>query len=192
MIMADSSLITFDKQLIQGIVFRVFLDGKKINFQFAPKIVSDANTSAWDEHDIWSIELLRIHKGSVGRRIVMEWEYVATDSKFTGSYIATELRKLKTYFFAFDENTYPVIEMKYTHIVPVITYFRLRDLNIQHSPELVKQGDTSYPLHTKVSCTLELATSARGPTSAKGKKSHKEQDKVDVPPINQAVKPEWY
>ena len=182
--MPDSSLIPFDKKAAEDIVFKV-LEAKEIKFQFAPKIVSDTNTSAWLEEDVWGQELLRIHKGSIGRRVVFEWEYVASDNTFTGTRIGGILRDLKSYFFDFKKSKrYPVVTVRYMAVIPKLTFFRLRDVNIQHGPELVRNGDL-YPLHTKVSATLELALSGQA-------SSDRGATKVNVPPVNQTVKPEWY
>lgn len=183
--MGDSSLVPFDREIADEVVFKVLQD-KQIDFQFPPKIISDTNSASFEEKDIWSIEFLRIHKGSVGRRIQFKWEYVATDSKFNGPFIARTLRDLKSYFFEFQRVEYPVIEVDYTEIVPTVTYFRLRDVNIQHGDELVRNGGRPYPLHTKVSATLELATSLNHPEAGDN------LDKVNVAPVNRPVDVRWY
>ena len=91
----------------------------------------------------------------------MEWEYLASDPKFTSKKISNELRKLKSYFFEFGKERfnmiYPKIDVKYTEVIPVITPFRLRDLSITYSEELINNNGW-HPLHTKVSPDLELVT----------------------------------
>lgn len=158
--MPDSSLIPFDANLANSISYVVKVGGgsKRISFQFAPKILSETNSSRWMEQDILGIEPLRVFWGATGRTIMIEWEYVATDRTFTGSRIASILRDLKSYFFEFKKTTYPIVEVKYMEVIPIITKFRLRDVNITYSPEIVDNGG-QHPLHTKVSTKLQLATS---------------------------------
>jgi len=156
----DDSLSPRDKKILDSAVFELY-NKQKIEFQFPPKILSDSNQSVWFEVDVWSIEPARIHKGSNGRRIKMEWEYLASDPKFTSKKISNELRKLKSYFFEFGKERfnmiYPKIDVKYTEVIPVITPFRLRDLSITYSEELINNNGW-HPLHTKVSTDLELVT----------------------------------
>jgi len=145
------------------------------------------------EIDIWSYELLRIYKGSIGRRVNMEWEYIATDKKWTGAKIAEELRNLKTYFFGFDDKEYPVVKVKYTHVIPVAIDFRLRDINIQYGPELVLQGGIAYPLYTKVNVTLEVATDLGSPKgiATEAAATALAEEKMKVRPLK-APDVKWY
>lgn len=182
--MPDSSLTSFDASLADACEMTV-LEGGKVKFQFAPRITNESNSSLWLEKDTWSIEPLRIHRGSSGRKLNMEWEYVATDTVFTGSAIASEIRKLKTYFFEFKRARYPVVEVKYTHVIPKKTPFRMRDLQVTYGPELVESGGDNYPLYSKVAIQLELATTVAG-------KAQGQKDKVVVPPLVKSVVPEWY
>lgn len=186
--MGDSCLIPFDQQTADEVVFNVLTGQGGIDFQFPPKIISDSNSSLWQEEELWAIELLRIHKGSQGRKINFEWEYVATDSIFNGSFIAATLRMLKSYFFQFSRVEYPVVEVDYTAVIPTTTFFRLRDVNIQHGRELVNNGST-YPLYTKVNATLELATSVG---SARTSGARGTGEKIKVPPVNIPVNSQWY
>lgn len=155
--MPDSSLVQFDKDLVNNIQF-IVLNNINIQFQFAPKIVSDSNSSKWIEEDILGHEPLAIQAGASARQIVMEWEYVATDNKFTPETISGELRKLKGYFFDFTEAKYPLVHVKFTEVLPVLTPFRMLDINIQHGPEMVGKGNKFYPLYSKCSVTLKMAT----------------------------------
>lgn len=177
----DSSTVTFDDIAASEIVFKV-LTRIDVAFQFPPKIITDSNSSSWLEKDIWAIEMLRIHRGSIGRKITTEWEYVATDSQFNATYIAQQLRNLKAYYFAFGRNEYPIIEMQYQEVVPVQINFRLRDHSIQYSREIVENGGR-HPLHTKVTATLEVATTVNI--------SEADKDKVKQKPLIRVNKM-WY
>jgi hypothetical protein len=115
--MPDSSLGSFDSNLASSCVFKT-IEGKQLSFQFAPKFTSESNSSRWQEDDIYGIEPLRIFWGAAGRKVNMEWEYIATDIIFTGAKIAQELRDLKAYFFKFKVLEYPIVMVKYMHVLP--------------------------------------------------------------------------
>lgn len=185
--MADSSLVEFDRQLAESA--QMFVLGQKIEFQFAPRILSDSNSSNWMEKDIWAIEPLRIHTGSSGRRISVEWEYIATDNVFTAPKINQQLKTLKSYFFKFTSKEYPVVKFKFSGIVPIETLFRLRDSNISHGVEYVKSDSMFFPLYTKVSANLELATACQGALT-----SAPIDPKVNITPVNgkRAIPVEWF
>ena len=156
--MPDSSLVQFCNGLASKAVF-IVLEGSKdysIDFQFPPRILSDSNTSDWLEVDIWSYEPLKVHKGSGGRKVNMEWEYIATDRVFNAKKIRSEIHKLKSYFFSFEGDKYPIVRVNYTEVLPNVP-LRLRDLNISHGPEIIN-NDGFFPLYTKVAITLDLAT----------------------------------
>lgn len=181
--MPDSSLVPFDAKLARSVsyVVKVGGGGKNIEFQFAPKILHESNSSRWQESDIFGVEPLRIFWGATGREIMVEWEYVATDKQWDGTKIAGILRDLKSYFFEFKQTTYPIIELKYMQIIPTVTKFRLRNADITYSPEIV---DGFFPLHTKVSTKLQLATSV-------GSKSEQEA-KMKNNALLPNIPAEWY
>ena len=186
--MSDSSLVPFDKQLAEVVKFAVDVSGELIDieFQFAPKITSESNSSKWIEVDSFAIEPIRLHKGASGRKVTIEWEYIATDSnQWNGKTISENLRNLKSYNFKFKPDFYPLVRVKYMHVLPEITDFRMEDVNITYSPELVFSGGDFYPLHTKVIVNLSLATSVNV------KDLDAEQKKMAVQPL-QPVIPEWY
>jgi len=197
--MADSSLTVFDKKLVDSAEMLIFNNpDEDIAFQFPPRITSDTNSSAWEEIDAWSIEMIRIHKGSVGRRINVEWEYIATDSFFTPKNISYYLRTLKQYFFKFERGVYPIVMFRYGYQVPMETFFRLRDLNITHGPEYIIGDNINgadkipYPLYTKVNVTLELATNGEaGETAVNSATKGSDVEKIKQPPLRK-VPPEWY
>ena len=169
--MPDSSLVSFCSGLASKATF-IVLEGLKnyrVEFQFPPKILSDSNTSDWLEVDIWSYEPMKVHKGSGGRKVNMEWEYIATDRVFNAKKIKSEIHKLKSYFFDFKGDKYPIVRVNYTEALPNVP-LRLRDLNISHGPEIINNGGF-FPLYTKVAITLDLATnmSKKGENSEKAK-----------------------
>lgn len=181
----DSSLVQFDRGLLIDCSFTCLPMGAKIDFQFPPKITSEGNSSEWETKDVWSIEQLKIHKGSGGKKMSMEWEYIATDSKWNADAISLQLKLLKGYFFKFNENQYPVCIIKYGKVIPQPIKFRLMDVQITYSEEWIKSGGENggyYPLHTKVAVSLEMATRIN---------SEDEGAKVNQEPLENANF-EWY
>lgn len=178
----DSSLVQVDKDIVES-AFLLVNEQYEIAFQFAPHVVREGNASRWKEKDVWGIEPLKIHTGSDGRKISVEWEYIATDSTFTGERIAKECRNLKSYFFEFKQDRYPVVEFVYTQILPDGPKYRLMNVDIAYGPELVKSGSEFYPLHTKVSIAIELATKIN---------LGNQSPKVEEEPLPGQVNPKWY
>lgn len=186
----DHSLGEFDRKVLDQIDF-ILYNEKTIYFQFPPKIIGETNSSVWIEKDQWAIEALKIHTGSVGRHIRMEWEYIATDNTWDAKNIANNLRNLKSYFYEFGfmagkARVYPLVYVRYMQIIPVITDFRMRDLNITYSEEIVENNGL-HPLHTKVSVELEVATNL----SAMGKDEVTGEPKIIAGALL-SIKPEWY
>ncbi len=169
-------------------------DDYVVPFQFMPKIVNESNASDWLEINAWDIEPIKVHKGSTGRKLGIEWEYIASGSgDWVASKIGTILRSVKSYFFKFDREWYPVVTLKCGIVVPVETNFRVRDINVTYSPEQVSDPDNVnffHPLYTKVSLTLELATTLnlQGDQSAEATAA---VAKLNIQPLGAAVF-EWY
>jgi hypothetical protein len=159
----DSSLVSFDASFASRIIFLVRPTGSirnRIEFQFAPKIVSESNIAIFEEENQLSFHPLRLLAGMSGRQINMEWEYIATDKKFNAIKIASEIRKLKSYFYEFSKLNpldVPIATIKYMEIIPVLTNFIIKDLSITYGQEIIDNGNV-YPLYTKVAVTLALMT----------------------------------
>lgn len=180
--MPDSSLAPFDKKLADKIFFLNMTD-ERIIFQFVPKIVNESNGTEWEIKNQGSFQPIKYIKTGSGRKLTMEWEYIATDGVFTPSKIAAQIRKTKVNFYEFTVGSYPAYRLSYGELTgPRPAYFRGMDINITYSPELVLNGDTVFPLHTKISLGLELATNG----SFKG-----EDEKMDVEPLPGVIL-DWY
>jgi hypothetical protein len=205
-ITADSTLDQYDQQLTGQVYFAVVLGGgsstsfgtggTQIYFQFPPKITGENNESLWLPIDIWAIEPVKIHKGSAGRKLTMEWEYLASSAIWTPTKISQQIRNLKSYFFDFKEETYPLVIVQYTQVIPVHTHFRLMTFADTYSPEIFGFGDNAHPLHTKISCGLELATNIQiglkgGSTKNVGQETADMKGKEQQTPLTFAV-PAWY
>lgn len=180
----DYSLTTYDRILTAKCVFTVLATGATINFQFPPRITNESNNSEWEAKDVWSIEQLKIHKGSGGRKLNMEWDYVCTDSTWNPTKISETLRLLKAYFFEYKKEFYPVVLIQYTEVIPIPTQFRLMSCQIDYSPEIATSGGASHPLITKVGVSLEVATTVSGNKGAGS-------DKLKQKPLR-ACDPRWY
>lgn len=191
----DSSLDSYDRSITNAIVFTA-LD-VYVYFQFPPRIITESNSSSWEQHDIWAIEPLKIHKGSDGRKLNMEWEYLASSKIWTPRTIASNLRTLKQYFFAFKRIEYPLVKIKYGQVIPSKINWRLMSVNVTYSKELFGKGVNIHPLHTVVSVSLELATTVNVKDSGGGafaggvSASETEAAKLQVDPLR-TIEPSWY
>lgn len=182
--MADSSLAPIDLKMATLPILSVY--GIKIDFQFPPKITGETN--AWvvgEQENLLSYGPLKVLAGMAGRTINVEWEYIATDNKFSGKIITGHLRNLKQYYFAFrakgskQNAIHPVVQFKYGAVVPDLVNFRMMNLTITYGPELVVQGGDLFPLYSKAAIVLELASTLGPP------------DKLLVPDLRR-VEPAWY
>jgi len=181
----DYSLTDYDRRLLASCVFTVLPNGATINFQFPPRIISENNDSLWDEsQDARSIEPIKVHRGSSGRKLNMEWEYICTDNTWNPTKISETLRLLKAYFFEFNGFFYPLLLIKYTEVIPIPTHFRLMNTQIDYSPEIATSGGSSHPLYTKVNIGLEIATTLNTGMDDSG-------DKLKQEPLR-ACDPRWY
>ena len=196
---SDGSLDRYDQRLTDQCSFKLVLSGgssgfgsggREIYFQFPPKILNESNESLWLPIDVWAIEPVKIHKGSAGRKLTMEWEYLASSEIWTPERIGRELRLLKSYFYEFEDLTYPTVDIIYTQVIPVVTSFRFMNLSVTYSPELFGSGNDIHPLHSKVNTTLELATNIQvglkggqeqETVNAKGKQQQKDAKPAIVP-----------
>ncbi len=176
-------LTQFDQKLITKISFVLNNNQGKIDFQFVPRITSESNNSLWHEENMAAIEPLKTVMSAGGRKINMEWEYLATDGVWDCARVGNTLRKLKSYFFEFKQKPYPVAIIKYTHVIPENINFRIADVNISYSNEIV-ENNGFHPLHTKVVVSLEMATTINYPGTGK-------PGKLKIEPLKPAVF-NWY
>ena len=184
--MPDSCLVAYDAQLAQSASLQVVVGGGggvPIDFQFPPKIVSDTNNSMWNEWHMTGIEPIPYHTGSGGRKLVVEWEYIATGDGYDGPAIAEILRALKSYFFDFQIGDMPIVKFQYSGVVPDAIDFRLMQCQITHGPEMVGSGSSAYPLYTKVQISISMVTTGSAPDDP--------EPKNPQAPL-QAVQPTWY
>jgi hypothetical protein len=189
--MSQSQLISFDQKLLKSAEMIIQPKAgveKIVIFQFPPKITSESNSVNWKSQETQGYQPIQIHSGNSGRAIDVEWEYIATDNVFTPEFIALQLRNFKTYFFEFKfggVGTYmPVIKFKYTGIMPDGMKCRVVNGSVSYGPEMIMQGGVFYPLYSKATVSLVMATQGGG-------EGH--------PPVQAfatnlpaTVKPEWY
>ncbi len=184
----DESLDVYDQQLTDSALFFLALAGPnavQIEFQFPPRLTNESNSAEWETSDLWSIENLKIHKGSSGRKLSLEFEYLASSSIWNPDKISANLRALKSYYYEFQEDKYPLVRLKYSAVVPIMTDFRLMNVNATYSKEIFGLGVSSHPLHTQVVCALELSTNLQGGGS------HAPDPKQTQYPLIK-VEPLWY
>jgi hypothetical protein len=182
--MPDTSLQEFDRKLASSVVFKITdASGiKEVQFQFAPKITSESNSSNWIEAPFNAFHPARRFQGAGGRKLTMEWEYIASDKEFDAAKVATQIRAVKSYFYDFIANLaiWPLAKVQHTNVIPIETDFILRDLAITYGPELINNNGV-HPLYTKVVTQLDLMTNI----SVVG------QPKLGGS-LRPLVKPDWY
>jgi hypothetical protein len=195
--MPDSSLTAFDKRLAEDVTLEIVSNqggggsGSKIEFQFAPHIVADSNSMNWTEDAIFGPQPLSFTTGASSRRISLEYEYIATDNKFSPEFIAEQLHSVKKYFYEFRPNLMPIIWLQYTGVIPIRTPFRLLDINIQHGKEMVSAGRRGppqflfYPLYTKVTLTMRLIYKLFPPAKGGGAGKKAKQKIEPLPKFNE-------
>jgi len=190
--MPDENLIPFEKALLCDIELimpksGLGAGGGKVKFQFPPKIISESNSINWSEIAVFSSEPVAIARGATARQVQMEWEYIATSDVFTGAKIAEELRRVKLYFVTNAEK-FPTVMVRYGEILPELIPFRLMDVNIQYGPELVIHQSKPYPLYSKCTLTMKIATNL---TITDKKKKKGDKNKVKQGGQLQTFKPKW-
>lgn len=186
--MADSILAPFDSQVANSVILRV--GGKRIQFQFPPRITSDGKSSNWKSIFQASWEPLKIYWGSEARKLSFEAEWIATGSGvFTPQGIAEQMRTVKEYFYSAQvgRGPYPLVKLKAYEIVPSEAPFRLMDFSDSLGETLVRSGGAIFPLYSKMTLSLELATNISG-KPAEGVDVKK--PKITVKGL-QAIQPLW-
>jgi hypothetical protein len=183
---ADSILGQFDQNVTNNVQMTIV--GQPVKFQFPPRVTSDTKTSNWKT--IWfpSWEPIKYYWGSEARAITMEAEWMASGSVWTPSAISKQLQDIRAYFYdAKVGGDYPLVRLKIYDIVPSSAPFRLMDFGVSYG-DAIKGGNGIFPLYSKGTFKLELATQVAGKPVPGGASVDKPKVKVgSLPPIQ----PEW-
>jgi len=190
--MSQSQLTAFDQKLLESAQLSVepaLGTAYKIDFQFPPKIVSEANSALWKPFATMGAQPVSIHEGSSGRAVQIEWEYIATDNVFTPEKISKMLQTLKAYFFEFNFGAQgewmPVLVFKYSGIIPDKITFRVENISITYSPEIIMQNNIFFPFCSKVSASLMMVTAGGGKGGQPAVMEFAQN-------LRREPKPEWY
>lgn len=157
------------------------LGGTPLPLQFPPRITDDTKSAIWDELPVRSYEPISIWAGASPRKIGIEITYIATGGQFTPKYIAEITRQIKAYFYRTlaDGALVPIVEIKmYEHITDGNATFRLLDASFSFSETLIKDGDSIFPLMTKVKLNAALMTAINA--------------KQEIPDLPKLPKAGWY
>ena len=153
----------------------------KSNLMFPPVVTKDSKQGAWgvEEQDSGSYEELKYYTNAKSRKLAIDFEWVCGTSIVTGDEGSTTMDPdsihniisgIKSYFYRayFGEQgkqLYPVVYIyKLYNIIDgtkqdnLPATFRMMDVNVKYSKELVKVSEKWFPLHTKVSINLESAS----------------------------------
>lgn len=166
---ADGILAPFDAQVansvsmvLLGVQSETGRGDVSVKFQFPPRVTADSKTSNWKSVFQASWEPLKYYWGSESRAITVEAEWMASGSVWTPQAIATQLRDIRGYFYAAKVGgDYPQVRLQIYDIVPSSAPFRLMDFGVSYG-DAIKGGAGIFPLYSKGSFKLELATQIKG------------------------------
>ena len=210
--MPEPSLAEFDRNAAESVELFIDQSGRRIPFQFPPRVTSDTKVSKWFSTDLKAYEPLKIFDGSEARKFTLEFEYIATgEGEFSPSGIANILRSIKSYgYITVSEaiGNYPTVSPVIYDILPTgggrRANCRLMNISITHGPEVVKEGNVFFHLYTKVNLELELVTKiggiqqggggsdGDGGASGGGDPSAGETPKVKAPQLAVGPAFEWF
>lgn len=163
--------------------------GDEIEFQFPPRITSDSKSSNWREDSSASYEPTATYLGSTARSIKLSTEYIIY-GEWTGEKINNAIRNLKSNIYLKNadiiKSRAPYIELEMYGYIPaagIRSTWRIMDVSVVPSKEIVESGDNWYPLHYVMSISLTLFTLGYG------------KDDVGhnvIPGLPKRPEPEWY
>lgn len=138
------------------------------NIQFPPKLTKDGKTSNWKESNTASYEPFKVYSGSNARSISIEFQWVA-GGNFTPEKIMDAINAVKGYFYtgylgSGFENYPAVIITKLYGYINEETSWRMTNLDLSFSEELILVDGSWFHLHTKMTMSLEAATQLGGPS----------------------------
>lgn len=147
------------------------------NLMFPPVVTKDSKTALWQEHTVGSYEPFKFYEQSQSRQLGIDFEWVTGGFKkdaFKAIKLHSTISQIKAYFygvyFGGIKNRYPVVTINQLYeIIPrAITpladttaqgaTFRLMNVDIKYSKEMTKVDTLWYPLHVKLSMSLESAS----------------------------------
>jgi len=136
-----------------------FSDGLKIEFQFPPKITSDSKSSKWKLKWQNSYEPYAVWLGAEARRITLAADYVV-HGEWGADKVQKQITNAKGHLYKHGGKTgpnAPYATLNMYGIAPDGSTWRVSDVNIKYSQELIRDG-IIWPLHSKLTIRLDLFT----------------------------------
>jgi hypothetical protein len=191
LVQADSDTISqvniaFKRGSADGGVGGSSFGGAEI-FQFPPKIISDSKQAKWQFHHKTGYEPVAVFWGAESRRITLKAEWVVYN-EWSPSKINNALLNIKSHLYlvgAAVVTRAPFVEMSVYRIAPDRSTWRLMDVSLQYSEEMVDIGKDAWPLHTEANLSLELFTQG-------GNITDKEQHENGIKALPVVPKDTWY
>ena len=124
--------------------------------------MKDSKSANFTEKNAQSYEPFKIYAGSSPRALSLEFQWVA-GGQFPPTTIQQTLSNVKSYFYTgylgSGVLTYPaVIITRLYALIDTETSWRMTNLDIAFSEELIQIGGQYFPLHSKMTMSLESAT----------------------------------
>ncbi len=157
------------------------------NIQFPPIITKDSKNGNWETRDSSSYEPISFLKSSNPRNLGIKFEWVA-GGNWPPERIHSIIDDVKSYFYLvyiakFDSNYPAVIITKLYGLITQRTSWRMNNVEVTYSPELIKIGGKWYPLHTTLNLDLLSVTQIKGGISG---------PMTSITNIVDKVEPGWY
>jgi len=73
-------------------------DGQFVNFQFAPRILSDNRKGNWNEGEQRGKEPVAVFQNSGQREMTMSWCYIVDGANWTTEAVVYEIKRIRGYF----------------------------------------------------------------------------------------------
>ena len=135
------------------------------NLQFPPLITKDSKNAVWEEHQTASYEPFKVYKYSQSRAIALKFQWVV-GGNFPPQRIHQIISNVKAYFYHIaagqinsNSQKYPAVWIdKFYNIITRRTTWRMMDIDVKYSEELVKVNQVFYPLHVTLTMNLEAST----------------------------------
>lgn len=197
-------LIEHDRNLLNAtsIVIKPFRGRSYVlapdNLQFPIKITNESKSANWNEKDVAAYEPLALWMGAGARELKIELEYVVPSNIWTPDRVADITRNIKSYMYqasvAKQFDSYPVVEVEYTNIIPTAAgkklNFRLISYSAEYSETVVEYNGSYWPQHTKITLDLKMQTKITV-NEDRSASNNDESAQMDAEPLR-AIQVEWY
>lgn len=157
------------------------------NLQFPPKITKDHKKGNFEGQNLTAFEPLPKYLGAESRGISLEFQWVM-GGDFTPEKVHNTISQIKEYYYkAFlavgnsGNGKFPLVTItKFYGIITTQSTWRMTNVSVSYSEELVKIDGKWYPLHVKVTIDLESTTQIKGPKGDKTLTANGPLEKPDL------------